>query len=85
MQCGCAKPSFPSDTCSWGWGLGFPMGCNIEGFFFLAFISLQQEEMKLQHCNWDVVWSWVQTAVYIVSFVFQGPLKKDRTAKEETA
>lgn len=30
------------------------MGCNIEGFF-LAFISLQQEEMKLQHCNWDVV------------------------------
>lgn len=54
MQRCCAKPSFPSDTCSWGWGLGLPMGCNIEGFF-LAFISLQQEEMKLQHCNWDVV------------------------------
>lgn len=86
IRCSVAAPSpaFPPTPVAGDGAWDFRWAAILRAFF-LAFISLQQEEMKLQHCNWDVVWSWVQTAVYIVSFVFQGPLKKDRTAKEETA
>lgn len=34
-QCGCARFGFPQNLWLWGWGIGFPVGCNMESFFCL--------------------------------------------------
>lgn len=38
-QFGCTTFSFPQNLCLWGWGVGFPAACNMEGFFGLDFFT----------------------------------------------
>ena len=83
VRCGCAQVQLYPKTCSCGDG-DFQWAAILRAFF--VFISLQQEK-KSQRCNWGVTWSLGADCCLhsFFLFFFQGPLKKDRIAKEETA
>lgn len=78
VQRGCAELSFPPKPVALGMGLGISNRLRCRGLFF-SLISFQQEEKKLQCYDWDVMWSLMQAAVYIVSFLFFSGTTQERS------